>query len=136
MNLPTKILPSDNLLSSDSSIFTFILLFFTDRNIPSVIHPPLSQLLCLRGSPILPVTGLVHVSCCEDFVYGGLILLWFCIYIGSSINGYLECVCYIFLTANESGCDKNYVSGMTSSVPSTGTIIIRPVFGSFRSLIS
>ena len=47
-----------------------------------------------------------------------------------------KCVGYIFLTAKESGCDENYIYiGMTSSVPSTGTIIIRPVFDLFRSLI-
>lgn len=51
----------------------------------------------------------VHISCCEDFVYRGLILIWLCIYVGSSVDGYLKCVCYIFLTAKESGCDENYI---------------------------
>ena len=73
----------------------------------------------------------VHISCCEDFVYRGLILIWLCIYVGSSVDGYLKCVCYIFLTAKNPAAMRTTSTGMTSSVPSTGTIIIRPVFGSF-----
>ena len=41
-----------------NSTFVIFYLIFTDRSIPSAIHLPPSQLLCLRGLPILPGTDL------------------------------------------------------------------------------
>ena len=86
--------------------------FFANLQI-RISHQGFIHCLCGFSSftdcPYYQRLASVHISCCEDFVYRGLILIWLCIYVGSSVDGYLKCVCYIFLTAKESGCDENYI---------------------------
>ena len=103
----------------------------TDKNIPSGFIHCLCGFSSFTDCPYYQRLASVHISCCENPRYTGLIGLRFCLYISSCSCCNLKCIGHIFLASKETSCDQHQSAGITSSVPSTGTIIIRPVLAFF-----
>ena len=86
--------------------------FFANLQI-RISHQGFIHCLCGFSSftdcPYYQRLASVHISCCENPRYAGLISFRFCLYVSSCSCCNLKCIGHIFLASKETSCDQHQV---------------------------